>query len=563
MKIKDKVAVIAMCIGIFLCMLDTTIMNITLPAIQEGLNVELSDLSWALNIYTIVFAALTIPLGRIAELYGRNKVYIVGLVIFVLGSVGCGFSRGVGYLIVFRAFQSIGAAIVFPTSMVIGISKTSVEKRQNVIAALGVTQGLAAALGPTIGGVVTQYLGWRWVFFINVPLILLALMMCFYALGFKNEEKIQAKIDGVGASLSVLFLFTLTLSLVKGREWSWTSVPIISLLISSILFFILFIKYEQKCKYPMIPIQLFTKKQFVGASITVVLSNLFLIGVTVVLPTFLTTVQGEDELHAAFLVTPLSAMIFIFSPLAAILIKKLGSRIVIFTGFLAMTIAYISFSNLDVSHNYTQMIVTCLLLGFGYGIIVGPITVLAAADFTDELLTASQSVIGVLRQIGTVLAVAIFVSSLTGNIGNAKKETMEYAKNEIYKLDLSDSKKEFMYKQTQSKIINEQKGETTTEHVNKEERQSLIDENYSAVLKENKLTQPTEELEQKIRNQVAEEVDLEIDLINSKINQTIEKINGYAQEHITDSFLKLYMWAIPFVFLSCIVTFLFPSKEKC
>nr|WP_276309278.1 MDR family MFS transporter [Listeria kieliensis] len=543
-----------MCIGIFLCMLDTTIMNITLPAIQKGMSVDLNTLSWALNIYTISFAVFTIPLGRIAEILGRHRVYIIGLFIFLLGSVGCGFSKDVYQLIAFRAAQSIGAAIVFPTSMVIGISTTTIEKRQNVIAALGVTQGLAAALGPTIGGIVTQYLGWRWVFIINIPLIAIALFICLFSLKLKNEERTFAKIDVVGAILSMLFLFSLTLGLVKGREWSWFSAPIILLLASSLIFLLLFIKYEKQCKEPMIPINLFKNRQFIGASLTVVLSNLFLIGVTVLLPTFLTKIQGENELRAALLVTPISAMIFIFSPIAAILIKKLGSRVVIFSGFFAMTLAYVSLAYLDVSKSYTQMMISCLLLGFGYGIIVGPITVLAASDFTGELLTASQSVIGVLRQIGTVLAVAIFVSSLTANISSAKEQALRYSEIEINKLQIPNENKKIMQKQTEKQILSEIRDTASTQHISAGERDAIIEKNYQKTLGNLEGSELNKAAREQIKRKVVKQVDAKIKKINEAINKTIIKIKNYTQQNISDAFLILYKWSIPFIFISCFIS---------
>ena len=154
---KSKLTVVASCIGIFLCMLDTTIMNIALPAIQIGLNVNLNDLSWALNIYTILFATLTIPLSKLSEKLGMHKFYVGGMIIFLLGSLISAFSSNITILIFGRAFQSLGAAVVFPLSMTIGISTVEISDRTKVIAALGVTQGLAAALGPLIGEVLTQF----------------------------------------------------------------------------------------------------------------------------------------------------------------------------------------------------------------------------------------------------------------------------------------------------------------------------------------------------------------------------------------------------------------------
>ncbi|MFE4710696.1 MFS transporter [Paenibacillus sp. NPDC056722] len=431
-----------MCMGIFLCMLDTTIMNITLPVIQDSLGVTLNQLSWALNIYTITFAVMTIPLGRLAEIYGKNKIYILGFIIFCVGSLVCAFSTDVYLLIIGRGIQSIGAAIIFPISMVIGISTVSIEKRSKVIAILGVTQGLSAALGPSIGGLITQFLGWRWVFLINVPLSIIAIGISLFCLNINNEEKIKSKNDYKGAFWCVCFMFSLTLGLTQGNSWGWESMRVIATFSVSIVSFIIFIFTEKRSQYAMINLKLFKDRQFNASAVTVVFSNLFLIGVTVLLPTFLNRIHGESELRAALLVTPISAMIFVFSPIAGLLVDKVGRKAVIFTGFMAMAVAYYMLYHLDVSNGYTQLIIACMVLGFGYGIIVGPITVLAASSFTGELLTASQSVVGVLRQVGIVLAVAIFVSALTSNIANAKVQILDHAQKEILKLDITKEQQE-------------------------------------------------------------------------------------------------------------------------
>lgn len=215
---RKKLIVFSMAVGMFLCMLDTTVMNIALPKAQTGLHVSLEDLSWALNIYTIVFAVFTIPFGRIADIVGRNRVYVVGLILFACGSFFSGAATTAPFLIVGRGIQSLGAAIVFPASMTIGIATNSFQDRTKVLATLGVTQGIAAALGPTIGGVVTQYLGWRYIFFINIPLVIFVIISCGILLPMKAEKVTNPRIDVWGMLLSMGMLLSLTLVLVKGND---------------------------------------------------------------------------------------------------------------------------------------------------------------------------------------------------------------------------------------------------------------------------------------------------------------------------------------------------------
>ncbi|MDA1477736.1 MFS transporter [Bacillus changyiensis] len=285
-----------------------------------------------------------------------------------------------------------------------------------------VTQGLAAALGPVIGGMITQYANWKWVFLINVPICAVSVLLCIYFLELKHEQKLKVSIDWLGLVFSGVSIFCITLVLVKGNEWGWLSFLSVLCYALGIIFLILFLATEKYCKNPMVHLDLFKDRQFNGAAMTVILSNLFLIGVTVILPTYLTKIQNESDLTAALLVTPVSAMIFIFSPIASIVAEKIGNFIAVLTGFVFMFIAYSMLYHLNMNSSYTGLIISCLTMGIGYGIIVGPITVMAASSFKGELLTASQSVIAALRQVGIVLAVAIFVSNLNVNINHTKEK---------------------------------------------------------------------------------------------------------------------------------------------
>ncbi|MFT8927906.1 MAG: MFS transporter [Sporolactobacillus sp.] len=556
---KKALVISANCIGIFLCMLDTTVMNIALPAIQKGLSVSLTDLSWALNIYTILFATLTIPLSRLAERFGINKVYLLGMIIFLIGSICSGLAQNLYILIFGRAIQSIGAAVVFPLSMTIGISTVAIDKRSFVIAALGVTQGLAAALGPTIGGVITQFLTWRWIFLVNFPIVIIEIGLSLISIDFRETGK-RTSIDYLGSILSMAGLFSLTLSLVKGREWGWASVTTISLLTCSGVCFLLFIFIETKITNPMVPMKLFKDRQFIGSSASIVLSNLFLVAITVVLPTFFTRIQNKNELEAALLITPISAMIFICSPIAAILIQKVGPRIVILVGFLSMGIAYIMFSATNMA-SIQSVILACFLLGFGYGIIAGPITVLAASDFTGNMLTASQSVVGVLRQIGVVLAVAIFVTGLYSNINQARSNSASYATSQIEKLKLPTKQNQNMKKLT---LVDINSGNSHVKipknHFSKESKEKLIRNNYRKII--SKQHALPEFARQATLKQVTTEVSKTIASLNIKINLCIKKIREYSVSQYSKAFTKLYSVSIPFVFLSTLSSLLFLKKSK-
>ncbi|PGY18728.1 MFS transporter [Bacillus cereus] len=560
---KGLKIVFLMCLGIFLCMIDTTIMNIALPAIQTSVNTSLEKMSWVLNVYTMTIAVLAIPLGRIADIFGKAKMYILGLVIFGGGSVLCAFANTGDFLIFSRFIQSVGAAILFPTSMVIGVSAMPLAKRHVALAILGVTQGLSAALGPVIGGIITQNVGWRWVFFVNVPICILGIILCCIMLQVKNEERIISKIDWIGLILSSLAIFSFTLVLVKGNTWGWQSNIAWSCYAISTISLILFVLVERKIHNPMVNLKLFKDRMFVGASIVVVLSNLFLIGVTVLLPTFLTKIQHRTEIEAAFLVTPISAMLFFISPVAATLIKKLGKVTIILSGFLVMGLSYYWLQMIDVNSTNIEIIIPCMILGVGYGLVVGPITVLSASSFEGELLTASQTVVSMLRQVGIVLAVAIFVSNLTHNLSVNKENVYRYAEEKVRNIHVDSAQQTEILKVTKEKIEKqsietnvEKKQNGTFVGLNKEKKEELIHKKVDEVLS----GVPVEYREikrEEVTNRVTKEVEKQEENIKKEILVFSNDVNHYAQNQMATSFTDLYKASVPIILVCALVSLLF------
>ncbi|MEK4573774.1 MFS transporter [Bacillus sp. FSL E2-8868] len=555
--------VFLMCLGIFLCMIDTTIMNIALPAIQSSVNTSLEKMSWVLNVYTMTIAVLAIPLGRIADIFGKAKVYILGLIIFGGGSVLCAFANTGDFLIFSRFIQSVGAAILFPTSMVIGVSAMPLAKRHVALAILGVTQGLSAALGPVIGGIITQNVGWRWVFFVNVPICILGIILCCIMLQVKNEERIISKIDWIGLILSSLAIFSFTLVLVKGNTWGWQSNIAWSCYAISTISLILFVLVERKIHNPMVNLKLFKDRMFVGASIVVILSNLFLIGVTVLLPTFLTKIQYRTEIEAAFLVTPISAMIFFVSPVAATLIKKFGKVTIILSGFLVMGLSYYWLQMIDVNSTNIEIIIPCMILGVGYGLVVGPITVLSASSFEGELLTASQSVVSMLRQVGIVLAVAIFVSNLTHNLSLNKENVYRYAEEKVRNIHVNSAQQAEILQVTKEKIEKqsietnvEKKQNETLVGLSKEKKDELIHQKVDEVLS----GVPVEYRDikrEEITNQVTKEVEKQEESIKKEVLVFSKDVSRYAKNKMAMSFTDLYKASVPVILICALVSLLF------
>ncbi|ANZ61023.1 MFS transporter [Secundilactobacillus paracollinoides] len=560
MTLKTRLTVMTMAIGIFLCMLDTTIMNIALPAIQSGLHVSLASLSWALNVYTITFAVFTIPLGRLSDQLGRHKVYIAGLALFLIGSLVSGSATSMALLISGRALQSLGAAIVFPASMTIGITTVDLAHRTPVVATLGLTQGLAAALGPTLGGIITQFLGWRWVFFINVPLVILAIGLSLWLLQLKNESRTTAKIDGLGMVLSMILLFSLTLALVQGSDWGWSSLPILSLFAISLVSLVAFIVAERFVKDPMIPLTLFAHRQFAGAVFAIVITGIFLVAVMVIFPTFCTKVQGKTELAAALMITPASVMIFLLAPISGNIIDKIGPRVMVATGFILMILGYATIFVMN-PNQYAQVVIALLFIGAGFGLVAGPIVVLGAADFTGDMLTASQSVLGLFRQIGTVLAVAIFVSALTANLKTAKTTAINDTETYVQTLALPQTAKHAMVTNATAQIKSENPSDHHAAGISKATEARLIEENYQTAVKKAGGAQLPTSVKQAIRFKVTHAVQTKVTKDNAVISKASTHIKHTTKQHIVAAFMSPYKLALPFLVLASLTSLLFYRRK--
>ncbi|WP_066069551.1 MFS transporter [Neobacillus soli] len=554
--------VLLMCLGIFVCMLDSTIMNITLPAIQDSLHTTLETSSWMLNVYTMTIAVLAIPMARFAEMFGRHKFYIAGLFVFGLGSALCGLASNGDFLIAARFIQSFGAAILIPCSMVIGIAAMPIEKRTLPLTLLGATQGLATALGPTVGGIITEKLSWHWVFYVNVPICFIAIVGAFLILKLKKESRVKSKIDWFGLLFSVTAIFPLNLVLIKGNAWGWDSTQAILCYIVTVVSIALFIFVEKKSKAPMVNLNLFKDRLFTGSVVTVTTGFIFLIGVMVLLPQFLTNFQHKTELQAALLVTPVSASIFVFSNFAGLLTKKIGYTIPVIFGFGIMAIAYYLLHNLNIDSTSKEIILLCSLLGLGFSFVISSATIASTSSFEGELLTASQGVFSMLRQVGVVLAVAIFVAGLTNNIQAKKRDVVHFAAQTLGKLEVPQTEKEKISSETRKSInAGETSRQTNPNLVSAAERQQIINLNVQktlASIPEGQRPKAKGQIYQKVEKQVDEDIAKKGKLVKVYENQ----VAGYAQKTIASSFADLYKASIPFVLLSCLTGIIFLERKR-
>ncbi|MDR4934129.1 MFS transporter [Companilactobacillus paralimentarius] len=565
MTMKKKLIILTLSVIGFLVILDTNIMNIAIPEIQSGLHVSLTDLSWAINIYTILFASFLIPFGRIGDIVGHVKLLNIALIVFAIGSTISGLASSLNVLLIGRSIQSIGAAVMLPSGMILGFRQVEKDKRNKIIAIFAATQALGAALGPTIGGFISQYFGWHWVFLINVPLVVIVLVMNLLLLSMKNEVVKKIRIDFGGTVLIAGTLFLLTLSLVEGRNWNWLSLKTIGCLVSSLLLLVIFLYHEQHSSDPIIPLKLFRNRNYVGANVVIMITFIVLASYIGIIPTFLTKVIGVSELHAALLITPMSITLLFLTPIATKLVGKVNSRILVGFGIIILSISVYLMSHLNLENNYNQLYLVDILLGLGIGSIAGPAMSIAVGRLEGTELTAAQNVLNVVRNIGMIIGIALFLSLLDGNIDSAKQNVHSYATDRIENSKLP--------KVVQNKMINKVKGNANTSQINSQsikQPQISTDQTIKMAKTQTKIIIDTKsnagiilptEIKQQLYQKVLVTTQNKVKVINHELKGIFKDVKQYIHNQLTDAFLKLYKWELPFVVFGFLAVFIFKEKQ--
>jgi len=567
---KKNAIIITMSIIGFLVILDTSIMNITLPKIQTAFNVSLTNLSWSINIYTILFASLLIPVGRLGDMFGRVKLLNLALLVFLFGSIVSGTSANLNILLIGRAIQSIGAATMLPAAMLISLNIVSKERRAKVIAILGVTQALGSAMGPAIGGIISQYFGWHWVFLINIPIVIILLISTLSTLSMKNEITKSVKLDAIGTSLIVGTLLLMTTALVDGRDWGWASFKTLGCGISSIVLLLLFILREIKTNDPIIPMKLFKNRDFIASITSILIAFITLASFIGIIPTYLTKITDVSQLKAALLITPMSVAMLIFNPLSISLIGKISNRILIGTGILASGIGIYMLSNLNVTNNWNQLYIIDVIIGFGIGFISGPALTVGIAELQGTELTAGQNVLNVMRNVGIMIGIALFLSMLNGNITDAKHETYNYAIGQVDKIDIPNNSKTTIKNHLRNKLISSNSNNVNSSNkvksntINNSKKDKMINVEYTNIVtqKQNALGTPLpESADIAIKKQITTIVDKKVTKLNDQITHTTHNIKVHLHNKLNSSFLDMYSLEYPPIFASLVTAFIFKKKK--
>jgi EmrB/QacA subfamily drug resistance transporter len=395
----------------FVVVLDASIVNVALPSIGRDLDFSRENLSWVINAYTLAFGGFLLLGGRMADLLGRRRVFTVGLVLFALASLLGGLSASEGQLIAARALQGLGAAILSPAALSI-LTTTFAEgaERNRALGVWGAVAGSGGAVGVLLGGVLTQYLGWEWVLFVNVPVALTAAALTGRLL-VESRETGPRRYDVAGALSITAGISLLVYALVDAVNVGWGSTRTLGLIAVALGLVAAFVAIELRSSHPLISFAIFRKRTLTGANVVAVLVAMSLFSMFYFVSLYMQNVLGYDALKAGVAYLPLAGGIIISAGVASQLVTKVGFKPVMVTGFLFVAGGLAWFAQVSPGGTYIgDVLFPSLLAAVGLGLVFVPLTIAAVAGVSAEDSGLASGLINTSQQVGGALGLAILAS---------------------------------------------------------------------------------------------------------------------------------------------------------
>ncbi|MBV8481037.1 MAG: DHA2 family efflux MFS transporter permease subunit [Actinobacteria bacterium] len=402
-------------VAVFMSFLDATIVNIAFPSIRASFpSASLSDLSWVINAYNIVFASLLVPAGRLADRFGRKRVFLAGVLLFLAASTACGLAPSVPVLTVARAIQATGAAALVPTSLGLLLPEFSLGERATATALWGATGGIAAATGPALGGILIDAFDWRAVFFVNLFIGLPALIPARRLLREVREERAAPLPSPAGIALLVVAIGSLSVGIVDGGQWGWGSGRIVAAFVVAAVASVAFVVQSARSPRPLVELSLFRIRSFAVATLGAFIFALSFFALLLSNALFLTGVWHYSTIRAGIALTPGPLMATACSPIAGKLSDRFGQRLVAVPGGLLFALGTLLFATrIGASPHYASAFLPATLLtGAGVGFTFGGFASAAVAQLPRDRFSTGSGIFSMFRQLAAVIGIALLVALL-------------------------------------------------------------------------------------------------------------------------------------------------------
>ncbi len=396
---------VAVCIGIFILLLDVTIVNVALPDIQQDLDARLSGLQWVMDAYALSLAALLLTAGSLADLVGRRRVFMIGIALFMVGSIACGAAHDIGLLIAARGFQGIGGAAMFATGLALLSSAYQGRDRGVAFGAFGATTGLAVAVGPVVGGLLTSGLSWRWIFFVNVPICLGALAISAAKVSESHNPR-AGRPDWLGFVTFSTGLGALVYGLIRAGQEDWDDGLVVGCLVAAVVLLALFVVTQLVQEHPMFDLTLLRKPTFVGGLIAAFSISASIFALFTYLVIYLQVVQGFDAIQTGLRFLFLSVASFFAAAIAGRLTSHIPAKWLIAPGFVVVGTGLLLLYGIDVGSSWTRLIPGLVVGGIGIGMVNTPLASTAVGVVEMARSGMASGVNSTFRQVGYATGIA-------------------------------------------------------------------------------------------------------------------------------------------------------------
>jgi EmrB/QacA subfamily drug resistance transporter len=396
----------AMCFALFMIMLDNTVVNVALPSIQNDLRASLSSLEWTVNAYTLTFAVLLVTGGRLGDILGRRRMFLFGVVVFALSSAAIGVAPDQAWLVAGRAVQGVGAAFMMPATLSIITVAFPPEERGKAIGTWAGVSALALAIGPVVGGALTEYVTWRAIFFLNLPVAVGAVAVTLFAAEESRDESSRHRIDWPGIAAISTGLTALVLALIEGNEWGWGSARIVSLLALAAIGLVGFAIVERRVKEPMVDFTLFRSRTFLGTNGIAFIVSFAMLAMFFFTALYMQNILGYSAIEAGVRFLPSTLMIVLIAPLAGRLTDRIGPRPLLVTGLTLVTFALFLQTRIDLHTGYGLLLPAFILMGIGMALTMSPMSTAAMNAVAAQKAGVASGVLSMSRMVGGTFGVA-------------------------------------------------------------------------------------------------------------------------------------------------------------
>src|SRR5881394_2941182 len=388
-------------------MLDNTVVNVALPTMEKDLHVTLASLEWVVIAYALTFAALLITGGKLADLYGRRRIFVVGLAVFTLSSLACGLAPSAGFLIGARAVQGVGAALMNPATLSIIVATFPPKERGQAIGIWAGVSALALAIGPLLGGLIVDNINWHWIFYVNVPVGVVGIVVSYFFIKESRDTSHEQSIDLPGLVTSGASLLALSYALIEGNNHGWTSPEILGLFAGAAVLLAAFILLEMRQRLPMLDLSLFKIGSFVGANLVAMLVSLGMFGVFFYISLYVQNVLGYSPTKAGAIFLPMTVLIILVAPIAGKLSDRVGSRWLMGAGMSILGVSLLLYQRIGLHTGFWSLLPQLLLGGVGMALTMSPMTSAAMGSVPIDKAGVGSGLLNSFRQVGGSLGIAL------------------------------------------------------------------------------------------------------------------------------------------------------------